>query len=109
MSEIACAVFRSKRTWVGQINNISLGGLACHYIKRNDPYSDRLEMDILLAGSGFYLKNLAFKPMVDIEIDDVTPFDTIETRKLRVQFHSLTEDQKSQLDDFIRNHTTHEL
>jgi len=109
MSEIACAVFRSKLTWVGQISNISMGGLACHYIKRNDPYNDILEMDILLAGSGFYLRNLAFKPIADFEIDDVIPFDTIETRQLRVQFNSLTEYHKSQLDDFIRNHTTREL
>lgn len=109
MSEIACAVFRSKPTWVGHINNISLGGLACHYIKKNDPSNDILEMDILLAGSGFYLQNLAFKPIADVAIDDVIPFDTIETRQLRVQFHSLTEVHKSQLDDFIRNHTTCEL
>lgn len=109
MSEIACAVFRSKFIWVGHINNISLGGLACHYIKKNDPFNDILEMDLLLAGSGFYLKNLAFEPIADFEIDDVIPFDTIETRQLRVQFHLLTEYQKSQLDDFIRDHTTREL
>ena len=106
MSEIACAVFRSKLIWVGQINNISLGGLACHYIKRNTPYNDILEIDILLAGSGFYLRNLSFKPIADVEIDDGIPLDTIETRQLRVQFHSLSGYHRSQLDDFIRNHTT---
>jgi len=109
MSEIACAVFRSKITWVGKINNISPGGLTCHYIKSKEQYNQILEMDILLAGSGFYLKNVLFKIVADVEIDDVMSADIIKTRQLQVQFHSLTAYQKSQLEDFIRNHATCEV
>ena len=66
-------------------------------------------MDILLVGCGFHLSKVPFKPISDLEIDDVIPLDTIKTRQLRAQFHTLTEYHKSQLDDFIRNHTPGEV
>ena len=109
MSEIACSVFKTKPVRVGKINNISMGGLACHYIESKGRSKELFEMDILLVGCGFYLSNVQFKPISDLEIDDVIPLDTIKTRQLRAQFHTLTKYHKSQLDDFIRNHTTAEV
>ena len=104
MGEIACDVFRSKPIKLGRINNISMDGLVFCYIESQMKSNESSVLDILLADCGFYLGNLLFKTISDIELSEGLPIDSVKTRQLRVQFKKITPEQKIQLDYFIRNH-----
>jgi hypothetical protein len=104
MGEIACDVFRSKPIKLGRINNISMDGLVLRYIDSQAQSDESPVLDILSADCGFYLGNVSFKTMSDIEIAEDVPINSVKMRQLRVQFNKLTRNQKIQLDNFIRNH-----
>ena len=104
LGEIAFDVFRSKPTKLGRISNISMGGLAFRYIDSQAQSNESSVLDVLLADSGFYLENVSFKTISDIEISEDVPIDSVKMRQLRVQFKDLTPDQKLKLAYFIRNH-----
>ena len=104
MGEIACDVFRSNPIKLGRINNISIDGLVLRYIDSQAQSDESPVLDILSADCGFYLGNVSFKTMSDIEIAEDVPINSVKMRQLRVQFNKLTPNQKIQLDNFIRNH-----
>ena len=91
-------------TKVGQIMNISSGGLAFSYIGESVPIVDWYKMDIFLGRNRFYLKEIPFKIVSDFSIENKNPFSTVLMRQCSGQFGQLTQEQKSQLDDLIANH-----
>ena len=97
-------MFRSKPIKLGRIDNISMGGLVFRYIESQTKSNESFVLDILLADCGFYLGNLLFKTISDIEVYEDLPIDSVKTRQLLVQFKKITPEQKIQLDYFIRNH-----
>jgi hypothetical protein len=104
MGEIACGVFRLKPIKLGRINNISMGGLVFRYIESQVQSNEPSVLDILFADCGFYLGNVSFKTISDIELSEDAPIDSIKMKQLRVQFKKITPNQKIQLEYFIRNH-----
>ncbi len=104
MGEIACDVFRSKPIKLGRINSISMGGLVFRYIESQAQSNESSVLDILFSDCGFYLENVSFKTISDIELSEDVPIDSVKMRQLRVQFKKITPKQKIQLDYFIRNH-----
>ena len=91
-------------TRVGQIMNISPGGLAFSYIGESVQIVDWYKMDIFLGRSRFYLKEIPFKIISDFSIENKNPFSTVLMRQCRGQFGPLTQEQKSQVDYLIANH-----
>ena len=69
MGCIACAVFNAKPAKLGEIDNLSMGGLMFHHVDSTTQLSKSLVLDILLADCGFYLANMQFKTITD----DVVP------------------------------------
>jgi hypothetical protein len=107
MGQIACAVYRSKPLRFGRIDNISMGGLLFRYIN-GDERSCRLPvLDILVADSGFYLKNLSFKNISDMELHDDFSINSIKMRMNQVQFEGLKPDARMKLKYFIENYTVY--
>ena len=106
--EGAFATLRGQISKLGQIIDISKGGLAFRYIDTGDPPNESSELDIFLAEIGFHLEKIAFKTISDSEADREHPFSTIKMRRRGVQFTVLKQDQISQLEYFIQNHTTGE-
>ena len=104
MGEIACDLFRSKPIKLGRIDNISMGGLVFRYIESQAQSNESSVLDILFADCGYYLRNVSFKIISDIELPEDVPIDSVKMKLLRVQFKKITPDQKIQLDYFIRNH-----
>ena len=104
MGEIACGVFRLKPIKLGRINNISMDGLVFRYIENQTQSNEPTVLDILFADWGFYLGNVSFKIISDIELSEDVSIDSIKMKQLRVQFKKMTPNQKIQLDYFIRNH-----
>ncbi len=89
---------------VGQIINISMGGLAFRYLLPNEGPSNASELDIFLAGRTFYLYKVPFETVWDL-VTNETPFSSINTKVCGLQFGDLTDKQKSDLRYFIRTHT----
>jgi hypothetical protein len=90
---------------VGQIVDISKGGLAFRYIDIGDRPRGSFQLDILLEKSGFLLEKVPAKTISDSEMPEESPYSSTTTRRQGVQFGELTNNQKSQLEYFIRNHT----
>ena len=105
MGQIACGVYRSKPLRFGRIVNISMGGLLFRYINGEERSSHSQVLDILVADSGFYLENLAFKSIADVEINDDLTINTFKMRLNRVQFERLEPAAMMKLKYFLENYT----
>ena len=105
MGEIACAIYRSKLTKFGRINNISMGGLSFLYITGEERPNQSLVLDILVADSGFYLENLTFKNIADVEMDDGFAINSFKMRVNRVQFEGLEPAAIMKLKHFVENYS----
>ena len=90
---------------VGQIINISKGGLAFSYIAKGAQLTGWHKMNIFLSGHHFYLKGVPFKAISDFLIDNKTQFSTVFMKHCGGQFGGLTPSQTTQLEYFIANHT----
>ena len=101
MAEIACAVYRSKSVRFGRINNISMGGLSFRYITGEERSNLSLVLDILVAESGFYLENLMFRDIDDVEMDSDSTINSFKMRLNRVQFERLEPAATMKLQHFV--------
>lgn len=105
VQEGAFAAMRGPVSKLGQIIDISKGGLAFRYIDTG-VYPDRsFDLDILLTDNGFHLEEVPCKAISDSEITNEFQFSSITMRRLGAQFEELTHNQTSQLEYFIQNHT----
>ena len=103
--EIAIAIFKSKPIRKGQIINISKSGLTFRYFPGEEQANKSVELDILFADIRFYLENLPFNIIADLDINNEFPYSSLKRKQLRVQFGELDFLQTSQLDYFIQNCT----
>ncbi len=104
MGEIACAVYRSKPTRFGRINNISMDGLSFDYIVGEEGSSQSLVLDILLADRGFYLANLTFKTICDVKVAADFSMGPIKMRRHHVRFGRLAPSHIRKIQHFIQHY-----
>ncbi len=104
MAEIACDVYRSKPVRFGRINTISMGGLSLRYITGEEQSNQPLVLDILVAESGYYLENLTFKNISDVEIDENFEINSFKMRLNRLQFGAMRPAAVLKLEHFIKNY-----
>ena len=90
---------------VGQIINISNGGVAFSYISKGVQLMGWYKLNIFMSDKRFYLKKLPFKAVSDFYLDTKTPYSTVLMKQCGGQFGELTSYQSSQLEYFITNHT----
>ena len=100
---------RSHRGRLGEIIDISKGGLAFRYIDIGDRPKGSFELDIFLKETGFRLEKVPAKTISDLKTTKYFPYSSTKTRRQGVQFGELTENQISKLDHFIKNYTTGEV
>jgi hypothetical protein len=101
---------------LGQIIDISMGGLAFRYMDSKKPIGESY-LDIFLTERNFCLGKVPIKAVSDYEIDNTVtcklvegvPYRCTAMRRSGVQFGELTHNQMSQFEHFIQNHTTSEL
>lgn len=94
---------------LGQITDISMGGLAFKYIdtKNNDTKGqDQSEESIFLSSMGFYVGNLPFKTISDNEVTNTPSFSAMKIRERHVQFTDLSFKQLFDLDCYLNNNIT---
>ena len=104
MGDIAFAVMRCAPAKMGQIVNISMGGLVFQYAQEAQGSAKPSCLDILLADCRYYLDNLNFEMIVDVPAPDESEFDSVKTGLIAVKFKNLTVTQKQQLNHFLKNH-----
>jgi len=100
------ALLKNGSSKLGQIKNISKGGLAFMYINDREQIHEPAEVDIFLSGHGFILKGIPCKKISDIHVDNYVPFSTFEMRQLGVQFGDVSHNQLAHLDTFIEKYST---
>lgn len=94
------AFLRSPANKLGQILDISQSGLAFSYFSTNGSFMESDRLDIL-ANEKIFLENIPIKTIADFILPTEQPFSQITMRRRSLQFKSLSEDQVSQLKDFI--------
>lgn len=104
--EGAFAVVTSDYNKIGQIRNISKGGLAFQYIDNGEPLRGSIEIEIFSAAKNFYLRKLAAKVIMDSEVDSPVPFSSLPLKELVVQFEKMKPNQMLMLDYFLQKYTT---
>jgi hypothetical protein len=100
------ALIKNNSSKLGQIKNVSRGGLAFSYIVNEEQMHESFNVDIFISGQGFCLKNIPSKKISNFHIDNKLPFTTFAIRQVGIQFDELNHSQLSQIDNFIREHTT---
>jgi hypothetical protein len=101
---------------LGQIIDISMGGIAFRYMG-SEKLPDESHLDIFLTEDDLCLSKVPFKTVSDYEIPNTVLCKTADPippscrtmRRSGLQFGELTSDQQAQLEYFIRNHTTGEV
>ena len=88
---------------VGQIIDVSTGGLAFRYVGTEEPSNG--ELSIFLAERDFYVGQIPFKTISDFEIAGKTPSTPVPLRRSGVQFGRLTGDQTSRLEHLLHSLT----
>ena len=109
MGEIACAVYKAKPAFMGQIVDMSQGGLSFDCIDEACSCGDRLKLDILSAKEKFYMGRIKFKPVHELKSSNDPALSPIPMKKQGVQFVDLTFNQLSRLEKFLRKHTNGEV
>jgi hypothetical protein len=100
------ALLKNGSSKLGQIKNISKGGLAFMYINDGEQINEPTEVDIFLSGYGFILKGIPCKKISDIHVDNFVPFSTFEMRQLGIQFGEISLQQLAHLNTFIERYKT---
>ncbi len=91
---------------IGQIINISIGGLLFEYMENGNEEGDGLnEILLLLGGHGFFVEEIGFSTIDDYSIPNSTSFSSIKMRKTRLSFENLSIQQFSDLGYYIQNNT----
>jgi len=109
MGEIACAVYKSKPVKIGQVIDMSQGGLSFDCVDGAGSDNERFFMDILSADDKFHMSRIKFKTVRETRIKEAPSLNPITVKKQGVQFVELTFKQISKLEDFLRNHTDGEF
>ncbi len=91
---------------LGQILDISMGGLAFKYIDTSNGESKKEqspEETIFLSSMGYYVGDLPFKTISDYEVTNAPSFSSMKVRKRHVQFSDLSFKQLFDLDYYLKN------
>lgn len=101
-------LIRNDSSILGQIKNISRGGLAFTYIANGEEVNELFDVDIFLKNHGFYLKDMPSKKVADFHVNNKLPFSSFIMRQIGVQFGELKKSQLLQLDNLIQKYTKDE-
>ncbi len=98
---------------LGQIVDISIGGLAFKYVAGgNDPREKSRgnggRNTLFLSSMGYYVGDIPFETVADypVNIGPASKLNTVEIRKMHVKFADMNFKQMFDLDYYIRQNTT---
>lgn len=97
---------------LGQIIDISMGGLSFKYIDTSSETEDDRtvrEEALFLSSMGYYVGDLPFKTVSDYEVTNAPSFSSMKVRKRHVKFTDLTFKQLFDLDYYLRNNVSEQV
>jgi hypothetical protein len=94
----------SKMT-VGQIIDISRGGMSLKYLANSEPIDGEHKLDIYYTGHGAQLKDIPFKVVTDFRLDSPFPFSSVFMRRGCLQFQDMSNDHINQFIEFMGKFT----
>jgi len=89
---------------VGQLIDISKGGLSVQYLATNEKSGDYSELGIF-SSVDLAIERIPFRTVSDTEIGGELKMGITKLKRYGLQFEDLTPGQKTKLDCFIRDHT----
>ena len=107
--EGAYAAISPRSNKLGQIIDISMGGLAFKYIDTKGEDANKQspsEESIFLSSMGFYVGDLPFKTVSDNEVTNTPSLSAMKVRERHVQFTDLSFKQLFDLDYYLRNNVS---
>ena len=90
---------------LGQIKDISKGGLAFQFIENGEQTKGSIEIEIFSTVGDFYLKKLPVRTVLDFEVDNTVSSNSMVMRQWSMQFGELNYFQKLLLDFFLQKYT----
>jgi len=93
-----------RSTVVGDILDISTGGVALQYVGDEPPFKDLDKIGLACSDPPFYLGQLPVKAISDFSMVKI-PFGSLIPRRLSVQFGELTQSQATHLEGYIGDHS----
>jgi len=98
---------RNSTSKVGQVIDISKGGLSFRYIDIGDRPKESCKIDLVVKNNdnGFLVENLPFTTVADQDAPNKFVFSSVPMRRRSGRFGDLTEEQFSRLEKFIRKHS----
>jgi hypothetical protein len=96
--------FGPRANKVGQIVDVSMGGLGYRYVGSEDS-SDGSHLDIFVTDDDFYMGAVPFKTVCDFQVVGRVAASPMTMRRCGVQFGRLSRKQNAQLEYFIQQHT----
>ncbi|MCP4023208.1 MAG: PilZ domain-containing protein [Desulfobacteraceae bacterium] len=96
---------------LGQIVDISMGGLAFKYILTNGKGNNAVmpEEAMFLCSMGYYVGDLPFETVADYEVEDEPSFSAMDVRMRHIKFMDLSFKQLFDLDYYIRNNVSDQV
>jgi len=99
------AVLSGPVSKMGQIIDVSRGGLAFRYIDIGDRPRETCVLDILREDNSFRLENVGFKIVSDLDASKDFPFSTIPMRRCGGHLTGLSDRQIHDLEHLIESFT----
>ena len=90
---------------IGEIIDISKGGLAFYYFADKESPNGSTAVDIFWHDHSFYLDNIPCMTVYEIEIADEPPSTHATMRRIGVQFDDVIANKSSQFNRFMQNYT----
>ena len=91
---------------IGQVKDISIGGLSFDHIYDENLSQEPFKKDIVLFMNEFCIPNVPCRVVYDIPVPTPTEYQSLiiglTTRRCGIQFEALSEDQIAQLDLFLK-------
>ncbi len=109
VQEGALAVLGPHFRKMGQIMDISWGGLSFRYVARDEPSEGQINLNISLPDGTFRFHDAPFQTVWDSSTPYDFSFGAITFGQCGVRFGQLSDVQTSQLEYFMHNYTENEV
>jgi len=90
---------------LGQIKDISQGGLAFQFIEDGEQTKNSLEVEIFSTVDDIYIKKIPVRTVLNFELDNTVSSNSMPMRQLSMKFGKLNHPQKLLLSFFIQKYT----
>ena len=96
-------VRRPNHSRLGEIIDISMGGVAFRYFATKEPSNGSYKLHIFLDEGSFRLNDILLETVTDFKTHNI-PYTPITMRRGSVKFRRLSSEKSSRLEDFIKNY-----